>query len=96
MKPTNKTINGTSFHGDVVVATLNNLKRILGEPYYNGGFEDKVQNEWVMETNDGEVFTVYDWKIYKPYNDNEIIEWHIGGYNKETTQQAKQEILEIL
>jgi len=96
MKPTSKTVNGTSFYGDAITATLNDLKRVLGEPYYNGSIEDKVQNEWLMETNDGKVFTVYDWKIYRPYNNNELIDWHIGGHNKETTQQAKQEILNVL
>jgi len=96
MKPTSKTINGTSFHNSTIITTLSDLKRVLGEPHYRGGFEDKVQNEWEMETNDGEVFTVYDWKTYRPYNDNELINWHIGGHNKETTQQAKQEILDVL
>jgi hypothetical protein len=96
MKPTSKTVNGTSFYGDAITATLSDLKRVLGEPYYNGSIEDKVQNEWLMETNDGKVFTVYDWKIYRPYNNNELIDWHIGGHNKETTQQAKQEILDVL
>jgi hypothetical protein len=96
MKPTSKTINGTSFHNSTITTTLSDLKRVLGKPHYRGGFEDKVQNEWEMETNDGEVFTVYDWKTYRPYNDNELIDWHIGGHNKETTQQAKQEILDVL
>jgi hypothetical protein len=33
MKPTSKTVNGTSFYGDAITATLSDLKRVLGEPY---------------------------------------------------------------
>lgn len=96
MRPTNKTVNGTSFHGDTITTTLGVLKRVLGNPHYTGGVEDKVQNEWEMETNSGEVFTVYDWKTYRPYTDNDLIEWHIGGHDEKTTQQAQQELEEIL
>ena len=65
MKPTNKLESGTSFFGDTIITTLSNLKLMLGEPHYTGDTQSKVQNEWLMETNDGEVFTVYDWKLVK-------------------------------
>ena len=50
-----------------------------------------------METDNGDVFTVYDWKEYRsiktPY---ETIEWHIGGRSKQITEQAKREIMETI
>ena len=45
-----------------------------------------------METNNGDVFNVYDYKEYRSLPENEVIEWHIGGYNKDVTEQAKREI----
>jgi hypothetical protein len=70
---------------------------VLGEPEcaINDG-EDKVNFEWEMETDDGDVFTVYDWKEYRSLNENEMIEWHIGGHNKNVTELAKEEILNLL
>mgnify|MGYP003340835039 CR=1 FL=1 len=75
-------INGSSFHDDVIFATPNELKHILGEPQWehNDG-EDKVNMEWYMEMEDGNVFTVYDYKEYKPLHPNQQVEWHIGGHD---------------
>jgi len=96
MKKTFKEVNGTSFHSTVIEATVNELKQILGEPDYDGNDgEDKVNFEWEMETNNGDVFTVYDYKEYRSLPENEVIEWHIGGYNKDVTEQAKREIVRI-
>jgi len=49
-----------------------------------------------METEAGDVFTVYDWKEYRSLNENEMIEWHIGGMNRAITEQAKREIREAI
>ena len=93
MKKTFKEIGGTSFHSTVIEATVNELKQILGEPDYDGNDgEDKVNFTWEMETDNGDVFTVYDYKEYRSLPENEVIEWHIGGYNKDVTEQAKREI----
>ena len=85
--------SGTSFHGQVIEATVQELRDILGEPSaeQNDG-SDKVNFEWMLETNDGDVFTVYDWKEGRPLSESEMIKWHIGGYNKTATEQAKSEI----
>ena len=96
MKPTSKTSNGTSFHGSIVRTTLNNLKRVLGTPHYIGDVDDKVQNEWILETNSGEVFTVYDWKEYRHYKNTEVLEWHIGGHSESTTELGKFELINEL
>jgi len=94
---TNKEISGTSFHGTSIVCTPKELKNILGEPTYedNTG-EDKVNLEWVCETQNGKVFTIYDWKEYRPIHEDEEIEWHIGGYTGSDTRDAYDELSELL
>lgn len=97
MIKTTKTANGTSFHNDVFNASVSDLRKILGEPDYDGNSgDDKVNFEWTMETDNGDVFTVYDWKEYRILDEDEIIEWHIGGHNGAITYAALNEIAEAL
>lgn len=97
MRKTNKSTGGTSFHDTVIDTTIHTLNKVLGEPTYvdNTGM-DKVNYEWEMETEDGNVFTVYSWKEYRILSENELIEWHIGGKSKAITEQAKEEIYEAI
>ena len=61
MESTENQAVGTSFHGNYITSTVSNLKKAIGEPKFspNDG-ADKVNFEWIMETNSGHVFTVYD------------------------------------
>ena len=97
MKYTTKSAEGTGFFGDAFNASIQDLRIILGEPNFecNDG-SDKTNFEWVMETESGEVFTVYDWKEYKKLKENEIIEWHVGGHSESVTSQAVNEIADAL
>jgi len=96
MKKTFKETSGTSFHSTVIEATVNEMKHVLGEPHYDGNDgQDKINFEWEMETNNGDVFTVYDWKEYRSLSGNEVIEWHIGGHSKSVTEKAKKEIVRV-
>ena len=97
MKRTDKIANGTSFHDHTFIATVSDLRHVLGEPDFesNDG-EDKNNFDWIMETEDGEVFTVYDWKEYRPLPEDEVIEWHIGGRSGLITEKALLEIREAL
>jgi hypothetical protein len=90
-------VSGSSFYQDVIFATPNQLRYILGEPAYeqNDG-TDKVNMEWYMEMNDSNIFTVYDYKEYRSLHPNEQIEWHIGGHDQFTTHLAKQLLSEAL
>ena len=90
-------INGTSFHSDVVFATPNEMKHLLGNPHWehNDG-EDKTNMEWFMEMQDGNVFTVYDYKEYKSLHPNERVEWHIGAKSRFDSHLAKQLLSEEL
>jgi hypothetical protein len=49
-----------------------------------------------METEDGTIFTVYDWKEYRKLNEDEDIEWHVGGHSGLDTMKALEEIEEAL
>jgi len=96
IKKTNKSLDGTSFHGATFSATLADLQIILGAPNHTSDHHDKVQNEWELELEDGTVFSVYDWKEYRRYTDKETIEWHIGGMNQKDTFVAQDTLVEAL
>jgi hypothetical protein len=97
MKQTDKSANGTSFHDTTFIATVADLRKILGEPQceQNDG-QDKCNFDWTMETDDGTVFTVYDWKEYRRLEEDEDIEWHVGGRSGADTEKALNEIDEAL
>lgn len=86
----------TSFHGDVIKATTNKIKKIIGEPDYNEqDIIEKVQKEWDRELEDGTPFTIYDWKEYRPYADGKTIGWHIGARSKEESAKVARVLKEL-
>jgi hypothetical protein len=87
----------TSFHFVTIRTTVNKLEQAIGQAQCidNSG-DDKVNYDWCCETEDGDVFTIYDWKEYRPIGPNEMVEFHIGGETKSITEQAKRELLAIL
>ena len=89
--------HGTSFYNTVIKTSVNELIRVLGQPQFedNTG-EDKTNFDFVCETKDGDVFTIYDWKYYRPIDKDEMIEFHIGGKASHVTQQARIELLILL
>jgi hypothetical protein len=95
-KKTYQDVDGTSFHGVVIRATVNQLTKAFGEPYDNNSGEDKVNFEWDMETNEGEVFCIYDWKVGRPLGKDEFVTWHIGAKSKSVSNDAEREILKAL
>jgi hypothetical protein len=97
MRKTEQISNGTSFHNTTFSASVADLRKILGEPDWeqNDG-EDKSNFDWTMETEDGTIFTVYDWKEYRALQEDEIIEWHVGGNSGADTEKALNEIAEAL
>jgi len=96
-KDTKKSSGGTSFHGTTIRTTAGKLKKLFPNSYYaqNDG-EDKTNYDFTLETEDGDVFTIYDWKEYRPINDNETIEFHIGGNSSTVTVKAKNELIQML
>jgi hypothetical protein len=87
----------TSFHFITIKTTVNKLTSALGEAQciYNTG-DDKSNFDWNCETEDGDVFTIYDWKEYRSISENELIEFHIGGESKSITEKARKELLDML
>jgi hypothetical protein len=96
IKKSYKDMNGTSFHGATISASLADLIDILGATHGIGEVNDKVQNSWDLELEDGTIFTLYDWKEYRRYTDKEIIEWHIGGRSQKDTFVAQDTLIEAL
>lgn len=97
MKKTNQSANGTSFHNVTITTTINALIELLGEPTYTGDWsEDKVTVEWVCETENEDVVTIYDWKEYRKLDRDEMIEFHLGGHDLMSILNAKEELMEQL
>jgi hypothetical protein len=97
MKKTNSSTNGTSFHYVTIKTSVNKLKSVLGEPEFedNTG-EDKVNFEWDLETSEGDVVSLYDWKEYREIDLDETIEWHIGAHSKSVSNVAFNELKALL
>jgi hypothetical protein len=96
-KKTYQSTDGTSFHGVTIRATVNQLISAFGEPSDDSNTgEDKVNFEWDMETEEGEVFTIYDWKKYRMIDVDEYVIWHIGAMSKSVSYDAERELLKAL
>jgi len=97
MKNTNKSTNGTSFFGETILTSINELKRINVLPVceQNDG-KDKVNFEFELETEAGYPFTIYDWKYYRPIEETELVNFHIGSHTLRASEQAKKELEEAL
>jgi hypothetical protein len=96
-KHTEKSSGGSSFYGVELSTTLQRLIDLFPNSYYsNNDGRNKVNFEFTLETESGDVFTIYDWKEYRPLETDEVIEWHIGGFNEQSCLQAKAEVLALL
>ena len=95
MQLTKKNPTGTSFFGHTITATYRQLVEVLGKPQIaqNDG-QDKSNFDWVCETDEGVLFTVYDWKEYRKIKPNEKIEWHIGAANERALEFAFFKLIE--
>lgn len=90
IKVSNNYPSNSSFHGDVVRASKNELTKVLGYPTDgNDDVNEKVQNEWQVETEDGTCGYIYDWKEYRRYSDSARIGWHIGANNLADSHKIK-------
>lgn len=96
-KHTEKTPNGTSFYDVRIKATPAQLKELFPDSYFesNDG-SDKTNYDFTLETESGKVFTIYDWKYYRPIEDNELITWHIGGHDAMSCLEGADEVNELL
>ena len=60
--------------------------------YTDNDVDEKTQNEWEMQTEDGTAITIYDYKEYREYSDDEKIEWHIGANNRFGAKKGYDEL----
>jgi hypothetical protein len=78
-------IDFTSLKGSIKTS-YNNILNKLG-PSQKDFDNSKVDAEWTIEWEDGEIATLYNWKNGRNYCGNygdrieDIINWNIGGFN---------------
>ena len=54
MKKSEKSTNGTSFHNSTVISNKARISEVCGDPdYVDNSGQEKVNFEWIMETEDG-------------------------------------------
>jgi len=96
-RKTNKDADNASFHGSIIRCTPARLKELFPDSYYedNTG-EDKVNLEFTLETENGNVFTIYDWKLYYRLREDAEYDFHIGAYSEYVSEKAADEIFELL
>lgn len=87
---------GTTFHEVTIRTTANQLLEVVGECSKIKSGDGKTTIQWILENEDNQVITIYDWKMFREVGMDEEIEWNIGGYTKESTEKAKEEILNLL
>ena len=85
-------INGTSLQG-YLEADYQTLKAAVGEPMQCGG--PKVKWEWCLQFEDEEIATVYDWKNYHLSEPEQVVTWHIGGFNRNIFERVKKIIADV-
>lgn len=75
-----------SFHDCIVIASVNDLTKVLGKPErISGGEADKTRYEWGCKC-DRIYFYIYDYK--EPhFTKSTVIEFHIGTEEKEESEQ---------
>ena len=84
---------GSSWFGDLIITNYPKLIEILGQPTFDDNTgQDKTNMEWVCESREGFVFTIYDWKEYEPLNEEYNYSFHIGGFSEKQTKIAKAEL----
>lgn len=93
----NKNTNGTSSFGVTILTSIEQLKKINVFPVceQNDG-QDKTNFDFELETEAGEPFTIYDWKYYRPIEETELVNFHIGSYTLRASERAKKELEESL
>jgi ketosteroid isomerase-like protein len=93
-------VSGTHLQGEIDVSYAD-LVRAFGEPTDDGD-SYKIDAEWILIFEDGEVATIYNYKDgvnYNGYNEGMptglIRDWHIGGFNRVVVDRI-QEILSAI
>ena len=89
-------VNGTSYHGYEIQCSLNEIVSVFGKQHYTSPKFEKAQNEWLLETSEGNIVTIYDWKQHRNFGDDEVISWHIGSHGRQVSRLAEELIINEL
>lgn len=94
VKPTTRSVSGTSFWGHTITTTYANITKLFGKPEF---LDDKVQFMWSLEDDTKNIiFTIYDWiEIHPIHNDDEIV-WHIDALCPEDSDTAFELLSKML
>ncbi|MCP4984866.1 MAG: hypothetical protein GY928_02015 [Colwellia sp.] len=102
MKATKQSTDGTSFNGTEIVAYLIRVFRVANELDALSDDYIKCKDEFVMsvhfefETDNGDVFTVYNLDVYRDKYKHEPTTFRIGGKGRYVTETALDELKEEL
>lgn len=88
-------INGTSFHGDTILASCNDIRSRLDiDVAYYGSGDEKTNFEFDLELEDGTPFTIYDWKEGDWVDEDTKLYYHIGAHTAEDSRKVLQVLKE--
>lgn len=93
-----RSIRISEYHGSIVCATPRQLRELLGKPdiEQEADSANYTSYEWIMQTDDGIPFSVFDWMEFREFDEDEEIEWYISGENKEVTDKISEEISNLI
>lgn len=80
-------VNGTSNQGRIYTS-ISRIAKVFGPPDEVLG--DKVTVEWEIKFEDNTIATIYDWKLRSRPDDDDKIEFQIGGYDRRAAQLVKR------
>lgn len=94
IKKSEKSTTGTSFYENTVSTTANKLTEIFGECEYCSS--DKVIYLWNLEDENGDVFTIYDYKSYNGLGFDDVYPFHIGAHSEKISEKVKIELEKLI
>jgi len=83
-----------SWHGHTYVTTARKLMEAFGAPEGTWWWE-KCHYHWELETEEGLLFTIYDYRRPRFGEDTEI-DWHIGAKTADVAEAATEALEEYL
>lgn len=88
-----KIINGTKATGKKFHCSIGRLFQTFGQPCFVD--QDKSFFCWVLETSDGDVYTVYDWKEETKPGQHDVIEFNIGAKTARIGKKALYDLKKL-
>ena len=91
-----KKYHGGWFNFQTLNASVDELTEVFGKENIDKSGDRKSKHEWFVKFGD-RFFCIYDWKEYRDYPNDEMINWHIGSkYSRVEDAQFTEAIEKIL